>query len=373
MIEPMSDRRTLGQEIRRLRLALGMTLAELSSRSQVREAYLAAVEDDREEPSARALRRIARHLEPAGTSFEQLAGLLTAPEFDGTGDYPPNRTARIPPAAPLPDDRPVERINGEERDDPPVADVQFERAEFDEADGPAPCGLCREPMLNAYFEVNGAVVCARCCELLRARLNAGSPASRAARATGAGVAAAGAGTILYYGVLAATGISFGLLAIVVGFMVGKAVGWGSYGRGGWRYQTLAMVLTYLAMVTSYVPPIVKEFSQNPGSTARANSRAGEQGTDSPSDNSAGRRTATPASEPSTVKQQPLTLGRALIYLALLVLFACAVPFLRGVDGVLGLVIIGIGVYEAWKFNRRRSIVITGPHALRSSVATATGA
>ena len=39
-----------------------MTLAELSARSAVREGYLAAIEDDREEPSAAALRRIAREL-----------------------------------------------------------------------------------------------------------------------------------------------------------------------------------------------------------------------------------------------------------------------------------------------------------------------
>ena len=96
---PVFAQSRLGPEIRRLRLALGMTVAELSTLSRVREAYLAAVEDDREEPSARALSRIALHLEPAGTSYERLASLLTAPEFDATGEYARKGPPRIPARA----------------------------------------------------------------------------------------------------------------------------------------------------------------------------------------------------------------------------------------------------------------------------------
>src|SRR5262245_46082256 len=78
-----------------------MTIAELSAASRVREAYLLAIEDDREEPSARALGRIVHHLEPADTSYEELARLLKSPELDPSGEYadhpnlrpyPPRRT-----------------------------------------------------------------------------------------------------------------------------------------------------------------------------------------------------------------------------------------------------------------------------------------
>ena len=40
-----------------------------------------------------------------------------------------------------------------------------------------------------------------------------------------------------------------LIAIVVGLFVGRAVRWGSGGRGGRLYQGLAVVLTYLAIVS----------------------------------------------------------------------------------------------------------------------------
>jgi hypothetical protein len=50
-------------------------------------------------------------------------------------------------------------------------------------------------------------------------------------------------------------------------------------------------------------------------------------------------------------------------LALLLAFACAAPFLAGVQNLMGLVIIGIGMYEAWKLNKRVPLVISGPHAI----------
>jgi hypothetical protein len=47
----------------------------------------------------------------------------------------------------------------------------------------------------------------------------------------------------------------------------------------------------------------------------------------------------------------------------LLAFACAAPFLAGAQNLFGLVIIGIGMYEAWKLNKRVPLVISGPHAI----------
>jgi hypothetical protein len=43
--------------------------------------------------------------------------------------------------------------------------------------------------------------------------------------------------------------------------------------------------------------------------------------------------------------------------------AFVAPFLGGFQNIIGIVIIGIGVYEAWKLNKRQIVVITGPHAV----------
>ncbi len=143
------------------------------------------------------------------------------------------------------------------------SDLQFERAQFDGAAPKPECHVCKTPLHRSYFEVNGATVCERCCYALREAGPTGSRAGRVLRAIGAGIGAGLGGAILYWAILAATGYEFGLIAIVVGFAVGKAVHWGSRGRGGWAYQALAIGLTYLAIVSAYVPTIVTEIMKPP--------------------------------------------------------------------------------------------------------------
>ncbi len=50
------------------------------------------------------------------------------------------------------------------------------------------------------------------------------------------------------GIAALTGYEFGLIAVLVGLAVGIAVRKGSSGRGGWRYQVLAMFVAAGLMV-----------------------------------------------------------------------------------------------------------------------------
>ena len=245
----------------------------------------------------------------------------------------------------------------------PPTDLQFERAEFADTGARMPCATCQQPLIDKYFEANGRTLCASCYFQLQAHLNAGSPLSRACRAVGAGLLAAVAGTILYYAIAATTGYEFGLIAVAVGVGVGKAVSWGSYGRGGWKYQTLAMVLTYLSIVMSYVPALMTAVAKTP---SQGQASAGVQQPDEqPGTQPASLGESAPALPP--VQPQRVKPGRLLAAFAVLFLIVCAAPFLGGVQSIMGLVIIGIGLYEAWKFNRLRQTVMTGPHAL---VATA---
>ncbi|HEX2223383.1 MAG TPA: hypothetical protein VHN15_04160, partial [Thermoanaerobaculia bacterium] len=52
-----------------------------------------------------------------------------------------------------------------------------------------------------------------------------------------------------------TGYEVGLISILVGFLVGAGVKKGSGGYGGWKYQTLAVALTYVAICCTYIPMI----------------------------------------------------------------------------------------------------------------------
>jgi hypothetical protein len=235
------------------------------------------------------------------------------------------------------------------------ADLQFDRAEFPEAAAPTGCAFCQAPLVASYFQVNGRMACEGCRYRMEAAEPGGLGVGRFARAVGAGTAAAIAGALLYYAISALTGYEFGLIAIVVGFAVGSAVRWGSKGRGGWRYQVLAMALTYLAIVATYVPPIIKELREQDGKSASA-----------AADGSA----AAASTEATAEAKTPPSLGAFLISLAVFTAFVCAVPFLAGLQNIMGIVIIGIGLYEAWKLNKRIPLTITGPHTLNRAPAVA---
>jgi hypothetical protein len=57
------------------------------------------------------------------------------------------------------------------------------------------------------------------------------------------------------------------------------------------------------------------------------------------------------------------LGGLVFAVLVLLAIACVAPFFAGFENIIGIVIIGIGLYEAWKLNRRSTLTITGPHAL----------
>jgi hypothetical protein len=207
----------------------------------------------------------------------------------------------------------------------PKGGLQFERAEFAQPGPTSPvCAVCGQSVWDVYYAVNGRVLCERCRTDLELNANQGSRAGRFLRAAAYGLGAGAVGAGVWYGVRATTGYELGLIAIGVGLFVGGAVRKGSNGRGGWRYQALAMFLTYASIVSTYVPVIMNALRQgaedkDPGTTLLA------------------------------------------ISMVLAFVFAFAAPFLGGAQNIMGIVIIGIALYEAWKMNKKVPLEITGPH------------
>lgn len=210
--------------------------------------------------------------------------------------------------------------------DPGGMDVQFERAEY-VAPEARTCASCRAAIVTQYFTANGETLCGGCVAKLQAFFARGTPGSRFFAALGWGGGAAVLGAILYYAIRAATGYELGLVAIVVGILVGKGVARGACRRGGGGYQLMAVVLTYFAIVLTYVPEVVKVWSQH-----------------------------APAADPIA----RLVTGSLMIGLTL---FS---PIVVGIKAPLSLVITGIALYEAWKMNKRVPLAITGPHAVAAA-------
>jgi hypothetical protein len=59
-----------------------------------------------------------------------------------------------------------------------------------------------------------------------------------------------------------------------------------------------------------------------------------------------------------------------VFLALILAFAFATPFLLGAQNLIGLLIIAFGLYEAWKINKRPHLDIQGPFSVAPAGAKA---
>src|SRR5262245_4019210 len=243
----------------------------------------------------------------------------------------------------------------------PKGGLRFERAEYDQAPVGPTCAACHRGVGSVYYAVNGQTFCGGCKSQVDRDRTRGSGAARFLKATVLGLGAGAVGAGVWYAVRATTGYELGLIAIGVGFFVGAAVRKGSAGRGGWRYQALAIFLTYASIVSTYVPEVIgalRQMGEKNEETAA---------TDAPSVPAApasAEAVAAPVAAPAAGGESPGAVPFLLaMVLTLLFVFgiAFAAPFLGGVQNIMGIVIIGIALYEAWKMNRAAPLEVTGPH------------
>jgi hypothetical protein len=257
--------------------------------------------------------------------------------------------------------------------------LQFEKAETEESpSGPMSCAFCADPIRGVYYQVGGAVACEGCRERKLAEKEVGSGLARWARAAALGTGAAIVGALIWYLVAELTGYEFGLIAIVIGLLVGGAVRFGSRRRGGWVYQGLAMFLTYASIVSTYVPAIFEGLAMaaesegvetESGEVALASVDAAAEGVDAvPVAAAAGESLeAVVETDPEAALEEggPVVGGLlgAVIGLGLLAVIVFAAPFLAGFENFMGWIILAIGLYEAWKLNRRETLIFEGPFRL----------
>jgi hypothetical protein len=131
------------------------------------------------------------------------------------------------------------------------------------------------------------------------------------------------GALLYYGVAAIAGYEFGIIAIVVGILVGKGVRKGAGLHRHWLYPALGIGITYLAIVSTYVPQVLGEV------TAEGHLQGGAE--------------VTPTA----------LLGALLISLV--------VPLLMLFQGSFwGPIILAIGLWEGWRYGKATKLEFRGP-------------
>ncbi len=231
---------------------------------------------------------------------------------------------------------------------PGVGELQFRRAQpiiTTESSADRTCAACKQMILGEHFQVQNHVICASCAAKIRAGQQSQKPVPLfRAVIYGAGAALAGC---LLYAIVLAMGVQIGIVALAVGWMVGKAIRHGSYGTGGRPQQILAVALTYFAISTSFFPAAVF-IGVKHGIEAK---------------NAA--KTQSGAPDPTLVqKAKPsITPGKAA---AALLVFAVVSPFLElkvsPVGGLISLFILFIGLQRAWAMTARHEIIVTGPYS-----------
>ncbi len=226
---------------------------------------------------------------------------------------------------------------------PSVDDLQFRRAQpidTTEAQAGKSCAACKQLIDGQFYQVQQHVICPACA----AKIEAGKQAKKPipwVRLVIYGAGAALAGSILY-AIPLAMGFQIGIVALAVGWMVGKAIRAGGYGTGGRPQQILAVALTYFAISMSFFPAGIFIGAKHAIAKKQATGAA-----------------------PTVVKpvKPPISVGKAVA--GLLVLAAIS-PFLElgssPVGGLISLFILFIGLQRAWALTAGHEILVTGPYS-----------
>ncbi len=221
--------------------------------------------------------------------------------------------------------------------------------------GPAfACSSCGTDLVGTFYEVNDAPFCEPCSSVVYKAFLGADSWRRIARAALFGLVAVVVGTLLYYFVVRLTGQVFALLAILVGLLVGRAVKSGSGGRGGLTYQLLAVFLTYTAIVSATLPRLLELAHRN-----QAQQRA-MQAPNRPNNPAAPNFPGRLARRPRPPRPLPARWFRAALLAMALVGLAYLSPLLLAVGKPWMLLVIGFGLWEAWKINRKLPIRMEGP-------------
>ena len=219
--------------------------------------------------------------------------------------------------------------------------MQFETVDAAPDAGRA-CAACQRRIEGEYFEVAGRVVCGTCSAAL---VGSGAGMRPLVRALFYGGGAALLSTIVWYLIIKFANMELGLIAIGVGLFIGMAVRKGAAGRGGWKYQALAMLLTYGATTLSKAPLVVR-------AVVEAGDKKQAAGDESAATDAGTKHRSAPG---------PVHVGDLALALLFIVGLSLASPFLAGTENIMGIIIIGIALYEAWKLNKR--VPVRGPFRL----------
>ena len=130
----------------------------------------------------------------------------------------------------------------------PLGPLNFHRAEYGSATILENCEFCTRGLESGYFNVDKYRVCSPCAVRV-GDMQAANTRAVFLRSISIGSLAATMSGLVYFSLFRLTGGGWMVFAAIgVGYAIGKAMRIGSHGFGGRRYQVMAALLTYIAVV-----------------------------------------------------------------------------------------------------------------------------
>jgi len=253
--------------------------------------------------------------------------------------------------------------------------LQFDRVVEDDRIGSllrdrtaATCEMCGAAIDTEYYQINGKVFCGSCRAGVEAAIKTPPGIVPLLRAGAFGLGAGILGAIIYYGVIALLDLEIGIVAILIGYMVGYAIRKGAGGRGGRRFQVLAVALTYASIAMAYTPVVVKQAIGADKKTAQ-NAAAVQNGGQPRADTT----TANTTQNDDTAKA-PVQPRNPFVILALVLGLVAALPVLVIFGSLPASLISGgiifFGMSQAWRMTGVPKLEILGPYRVGAASAPA---
>jgi hypothetical protein len=207
-----------------------------------------------------------------------------------------------------------------------------------------PCTGCHASIDTEYYSVNGNAFCGRCRAAVASLAETPQDVATLAKTALLGGGASVVGAALYYAVMAFAHLQIGIVAILIGYIVGRAIRKAAGNRGGLRFQILAVLLTYASIALAYAPFALRAAAERT----------------SVSDYSAG--TAPEATPRPAMKSRGaalvLRVSASLAFMAVLPILAVVTSF---PSGLISAVIMFVGIRQAWSLTRAPTFNILGPY------------
>ncbi len=192
------------------------------------------------------------------------------------------------------------------------------------------CSSCARAMTTTYHTANGAPVCGGCRLKMQSSSASVKEPTVILKSLVFGFGAAVVGAVIYWAVMEFLELEIGIVAILTGYLVGRAMSAGATGRGGLVLQLGGAALVYVSVAMAYFPFAVRAAMEGAGPAGAEAAGAG------------------------------LSIGAVIV----IAIFGLALPVVSVLGsmpgGLISALIIGFGMAQAWKMLVPTPMVVEGP-------------